>query len=234
MKQRIMIALLTYRDSVNVSFLSWIDRLNRLNADPEHQRTYEVIYVPGRRPVAYARNVAMARFAKSGADKLWFIDDDLVPTDSSLRIFESSADIVSGLYYLLFVKGGGAPSIEPCVYYKKTGGFSAIDVRNRMIGQDIIPIDAAGTGSLLIDRKVLMDDRMLLPLEYESADGGRSFHEGNESIPYFRTKYRSDASEERSEDIDFVWRAKQLGYRCECVLDARFWHKKEVIIDWFI
>lgn len=234
MKQRIMIALLTYGDSVNVSFLSWIEQLALLNLDPNHPRTYEVAYVPGRRPVAYARNVAMARFLKSGADKLWFIDDDLVPTESSLKIFESDADIVSGLYYLLFVEDGIRPSIAASIYYKKPGGFSNIDTKTRMIGQDIIPIDAAGTGSLLIDRKVLLDERMLLPLEYEMADGGIAIHDSIDSIPYFRTIYKADSSEERSEDLDFVWRAKQLGYRCECVLDARFFHKKEVMIDWFI
>ena len=75
---------------------------------------------------------------------------------------------------------------------------------------------------------------MLLPLEYEMADGGTAVHDSMDSIPYFRTLYKADASEERSEDLDFVWRAKQLGYRCECVLDARFYHKKEVMIDWFI
>ena len=234
MKQRIMIALLTYGDSVNVSFLSWLDQLAVLNSDPAHPRTYEVAYVPGRRPVAYARNVAMARFLKSGADKLWFIDDDLVPTESSLRIFESDADIISGLYYLLFVEEGSRPSILSCIYYKKSGGFSNIDAKTRLIGQSIIPIDAAGTGSLVIDRRVFMDSRMMLPLEYEMADGGIDRHSDADSVPYFRTLYKADASEERSEDLDFVWRAKQLGYRCECVLDARFYHKKEVMIDWFI
>lgn len=229
-----MIALLTYGDSVNVSFLSWLDRLGALNSDPSHPRTYEVSYIPGRRPVAYARNVAMYRFLKSGADKLWFIDDDLVPTESSLKIFESSADIVSGLYYLLFVEEGTKPSILSCIYYKKSGGFSNIDTKSRLIGQDIIPIDAAGTGSLLIDKKVILDDRMMLPLEYEMADGGIARIAGKDSVPYFRTMYKADASEERSEDIDFVWRAKQLGYRCECVLDARFFHNKKVMIDWFI
>lgn len=234
MKQRILIALLTYRDSVNVSFLSWIENIRRLNSDPNHPRYYEVMYVPGRRPVAYARNVAVARFIKSGADKLWFIDDDLVPTESSLRIFDSEAEIVSGLYYLMFTEDGMRPNIESCIYYKKSDGFSHIDTRRRMIGQDIIPIDAAGTGTLLIDKKIFMDSRMMSPLEYRTADGKSAIHDTADSATYFRTLYRPDASEERSEDLDFVWRAKKLGYRCECVLDARFLHKKEVLIDWFI
>jgi hypothetical protein len=233
MKQRIFIALLTYRDSVNVSFLSWLDSIRTLNSDPTHPRTYEIAYIPGRRPVAYARNVAVAQFIKSGADKLWFIDDDLVPTESSLRIFESDAAIASGLYYLMFVEGG-RPSIESCVYYKRSGGFSHIDTKRRMIGQDIIPIDAAGTGTLLIDKKVFLDISMTLPSKYENASGDVVELQGSDALPYFRTMYKSDASEELSEDLDFVWRAKQLGYRCECVLDARFFHKKEVMIDWFI
>ncbi len=233
MRQRILIALLTYGDSVNVSFLSWLDSIRMLNSDTSHPRTYEVMYVPGRRPVAYARNIAAARFIKSGADKLWFIDDDLVPTESSLRIFESDADIVSGLYYLLFVESG-RPTIDSCIYYKRNGGFSHIDARQRLIGQDIIPIDAAGTGTLLIDRKVFLDPNMYNSDEYESASGDIVTLENSDATTHFKTMYKSDASEELSEDLDFVWRAKQLGYRCECVLDARFYHKKEVMIDWFI
>ena len=233
MRQRVLIALLTYGDSINVSFATWIDSIRMLNSDPSHPRTYEVMYVPGRRPVAYARNVAVANFIKSGADKLWFIDDDLVPTEGSLKIFESDADIVSGLYYLMFVEGG-RPVIDSCIYYKRGGGFSHIDTKNRMIGQDIVPIDAAGTGSLLIDKKIFMDRRMANSEEYINASGNTINLEGSDAATYFRTLYKSDASEELSEDLDFVWRAKQLGYRCECVLDARFYHKKEVMIDWFI
>jgi hypothetical protein len=233
MKERIFIALLTYGDSVNVSFLSWIDSIRMLNSDPSHPRTYEVMYIPGRRPVAYARNVAATKFIKSGADRLWFIDDDLVPTESSMKIFESDADIVSGLYYLLFVDDG-KPSIKPSIYYKNIGGFSHIDIRQRMIGQDIIPIDAAGTGTLLIKRRLMLDETILNSSEYINASGENSILSKDDELPYFRTIYKADAKEELSEDLDFVWRAKQLGYRCECVLDARFYHKKDVLIDWFI
>lgn len=233
MKERIMIALLTYGDSVNVSFLSWIDSIRALNSDPSHPRTYEVMYVPGRRPVAYARNVAATAFMNSGADRLWFIDDDLVPTSSSLRIFESDADIASGLYYLLFVDEG-RPSIKPAIYYKNEGGFSHVDARQRMIGQDIIPIDAAGTGTLLIKRRVFEDAAMLNSDRYLNASGIESSLGAGDEAPYFKTIYKADAKEELSEDLDFVWRAKKLGHKCECVLDARFYHKKDVLIDWFI
>ena len=61
-KEHILVALLTYGDSVNVSFLWWIDQLRSLNADEKHPRTYEVMYVPGLRPVSYARNVAATNF----------------------------------------------------------------------------------------------------------------------------------------------------------------------------
>jgi len=231
-KEKILIALLTFNDSVSVSFLNWIDDLKLLNNDPNHPRLYDVLYVPGLRPVAYARNIAATNFIKnSDADKIWFIDDDLVPTDSSIKIFDSNADIVSGLYYLLFIENG-TPIINSCIYTKKPGGFSHINPKDRMIGQDIIPIDSAGTGSLLIDRKVF-SEMMLNSFEYTSADGDPAILD-NGVLPFFRTMYKADASEERSEDIDFVWRAKQLGYKCECVLDARFFHKKKMLIDWFI
>lgn len=233
-KEHILVCLLTYGDSVNVSFLWWIDQLRSLNADEKHPRTYEVMYVPGLRPVSYARNVAVTNFlSHPTADKLWFIDDDLVPTENSLRIFESKADIVSGLYWLLLMKEG-KPTLSTAVYTKAEEGFEQIDPKKRLIGQDIVPIDAAGTGTLLISRKVLSDSRMMNSKSYTSAEGVQTELASDEALPIFRTLHKANGSEERSEDIDFVWRAKQLGYQCECVLDARFFHKKEVLIDWLV
>lgn len=233
-KEHIVVCLLTYGDSVNVSFLWWIDQLRSLNADEKHPRTYEVMYVPGLRPVSYARNVAVTNFLNNkNADKLWFIDDDLVPTENSTKIFDSGADIVSGLYWLLLMKEG-RPTLSTAVYKKVDGGFDQINPKERLIGQDIVPIDAAGTGTLLISRKVLEDQKMMNSKKYLSAEGNEIELSENEALPIFRTLSKANGSEERSEDIDFVWRAKQLGYKCECVLDARFYHKKEVLIDWLV
>lgn len=233
-KEHILIALLTYKDSVNVSFLWWLDQLRSLNSDPNHPRTYEVMYVPGLRPVAFSRNVAITNFLNHEfADKLWFIDDDLVPTDTSTKIFDSKADIVSGLYWLLLMKEG-KPTLSTAVYTKVSGGFEQVNPKNLLIGQTIVPIDAAGTGTLLISRKVAEDMRMMNTKEYISAEGQITTLSDNEALPIFRTQFKANGSEERSEDIDFVWRAKQLGYSCECVIDARFFHKKEVLVDWLV
>jgi hypothetical protein len=233
-KEHILVCLLTYRDSVNVSFLWWIDQLRNLNSDEKHPRTYEIMYVPGLRPVSFARNVAATNFLNHPtADRLWFIDDDLVPTENSLKIFDSNADIVSGLYWLLLMKDGN-PNLSTAIYTKSGAAFEQINPKNRLIGQDIVNIDAAGTGTLLIKRKVLEDKRMLNSMEYLSAEGYPTQLSNEEAIPLFKTLYKANGSEERSEDIDFVWRAKQLGFSCEAVLDARFFHKKEVLIDWLV
>jgi len=233
-KEHILVCLLTYRDSVNVSFLWWIDQLRNLNSDEKHPRTYEIMYVPGLRPVSFARNVAATNFLNHPtADRLWFIDDDLVPTENSLKIFDSNADIVSGLYWLLLMKDGN-PNLSTAIYTKSGAAFEQINPKNRLIGQDIVNIDAAGTGTLLIKRKVLEDKRMLNSMEYLSAEGYPAQLSNEEAIPLFKTLYKANGSEERSEDIDFVWRAKQLGFSCEAVLDARFFHKKEVLIDWLV
>jgi len=234
MKEVVVISLLTYSDSVNVSFLWWLDSIRLLNNDPNHPRQYEIMYVPGYRPVAFARNMAVKEFLKHPtATKMWFIDDDLVPTENSLKIFESSADIVSGLYYLLLMDNG-VPKVSSSIYTKVGSGFDQIDIKNRLLGQDIVPIDAAGTGTLLISRKIFDDNRMKLSGDYLTAEGEPTTLTEDEAIPYFRTLFKANGCEERSEDIDFVWRCKQLGYRCEAVLDARFLHKKEILIDWFI
>jgi hypothetical protein len=233
-KEHILICLLTYSDSVNVSFLWWLDQIRSLNSDEKHPRTYEVMYFPGLRPVAYARNVAATNFLNHPtADRLWFIDDDLVPTENSIKVFDSNADIVSGLYWLLLMEDG-KPTLSTAAYTKIEGGFQQINPNNRLIGQDIISIDAAGTGTLLIKRKVLEDVRMMGSKKYISSEDENMELSNIEALPIFRTLYKPNGSEERSEDIDFVWRAKQLGYKCECVLDARFSHKKEILIDWIV
>ncbi len=239
-KESVVIALLTYGDSVNVSFLWWLDSIRQLNNDPNHPRTYEVMYVPGLRPIAYARNVAITNFIKKyNADKLWFIDDDLVPTETSLNIFNSNADIVSGVYYLLLMNGGN-PSISSAIYLKdgdknNPKGFKSIEpTQFKNNDNKIIPIDAAGTGTLLISRKVAEDINMRLSNEYISADGEIVKLDENEALPIFRTLFKANGSEERSEDIDFVWRAKKLGYTVEAVLNSRFLHKKEMLVDWTV
>ena len=67
-----------------------------------------------------------------------------------------------------------------------------------------------------------------------SAEGQLTTLSEDEALPIFRTLAKANGSEERSEDIDFVWRAKQLGYLVEGVLDARFLHKKEMLLDWSV
>ena len=238
-REKILIALLTFHDSVNVSFLWWADNIRKLNDDPDHPRTYEVMYVPGLRPVAYARNVAITNFLNDKtADKLWFIDDDLVPTETSLNIFNSNADIVSGLYYLLLMEDS-RPTISTAIYQKDTNesnpkGFTQVDPKKYKGGSPIIPIDAAGTGTLLISRKVAEDYRMMLSKEYMSSEGKLVQLGEGDALPIFRTLAKANGSEERSEDIDFVWRAKSLGYSVEAVLDCRFLHKKEMLLDWSV
>ena len=128
----------------------------------------------------------------------------------------------------------GTPTLSTAVYTKAGDGFEQINPKNRLIGQDIVSIDAAGTGTLLISRKVLEDLRMMNSKTYMSAEGQQIELSKEEPLPIFRTLHKANGSEERSEDIDFVWRAKQLGYQCECVLDARFYHKKEILIDWLV
>ena len=227
MKEKIEIALLTYSDSVNVSFLRWIDFLRSKNNDPQHPRQYHVVYHPGWRPVALARNAAVEHFLKGDADRLLFIDDDIVPNDTSELIFENDQDIVSGIYYLLMMKDGN-PMKQAAIYKKTNGGFESIDPSK--IDTRNIDIDAAGTGTLLIKRKVFTE-KMQLETKYESADGELM---QVDMTPYFRTLYKPDGSESRSEDIDFVWRAKQLGFSCVADTKARFLHKKMMLLDWMI
>jgi hypothetical protein len=97
-------------------------------------------------------------------------------------------------------------------------------------------IDAAGAACLLVRRRVLEDRRMWLPTAYATADGhardlGDEMEDPEWAPPVFRCWRKPNGHIYRGEDIDFVWRARQLGYTARVHLGAVFGHVKRIDLN---
>jgi hypothetical protein len=67
------------------------------SSDPAFGYQFSITVAPEISPVHYARNLLVGIFLKeTNADFLWFIDNDMMPDESSLEILNTDADIASG------------------------------------------------------------------------------------------------------------------------------------------
>lgn len=189
-------------------------------------------------PVEYARNRLVAGFLKTPCDWIWFIDADMVPMDNAFRVFEIAED-----YDIIGARGWIANLVGEKAFLKLNA--SVKNPHDHMFtnitwddakGEVRDDVDTMGTGCLLVRRKVIEDRRLWLPGEYQDGDGNPCdlmAEEGQDgwAPPIFRTLYKPNGAVVRSEDFDFVWRAKNLGYRLACHLGAGFGHIKTVNLD---
>lgn len=90
----------------------------------------------------------MERLAK-GYDKVWMVDDDVIPPDDALqKLLEVDADVVSGLY-----ASRHAP-YDPNIIRKKPNVFYTWD-EVKALGDKTITVEGSGAGCLLLSRSFL-------------------------------------------------------------------------------
>lgn len=108
---------------------------------------------------AIARNEIIEQFLASDAEKLWFLDRDvvpMVPPDVTMRYLESDYPIVTGVYDIY--EGIYA---YPQVYFLKEGSEGPKDKYHTVLTTDwssqeeFIRADNAGAGCLLLSRELL-------------------------------------------------------------------------------
>lgn len=218
-KKKVMLAIPSVRNEINgglVEFLCWLFR----EGIPGYE--FDITMPRQRFPHHYARNLCVKAFLQSDYERLWFIDDDIQPTPRMLRVLEHDADIVSGMYHVLRMnKGETCYDPRPLLFRVPAQGdapgfmFDRPDDESGMVR----PVDAAGAGCLLIKRHVLEDRRMWYATEYMGLDGEmKDYMDENLpdnpkwAPPVFRHAWKPGGDELRSEDIDFCWRARKLGY----------------------
>lgn len=232
---KILVAIPTLSGLIHaplVGFLAQCIRTSYLNGPWQ----FDFVIIPERWPHYYARNIAVREFLKTDADKLWFIDDDMLPTPSSFAMLLHDADIVSGVYYCLKdAEDALSYRVQPVMFQRSDDGL-AFKPDYPRAGDMVHPIAGAGAGCMLIKRHVLEDRRMWLPTKYLAPNGEERDYMDEQSEatwapPIFRHLWRPGGNELRSEDLDFCARAADLGYTLVGDHESHFGHLKRVDVN---
>jgi len=160
-------------------------------------------------PVEFMRNrlVSMALADPSVTD-LWFIDSDVMPSPNAFSLLRHiEFDIAAGVYQIPDAKRGTVWSA-----YHAHGPDAFTHIRDL----SLTPFEAggAGTGAMMISRRVLEDPRLRLGPDIDG-------------IPaLFRTVRKPTGECETTDDLDFCRRARALDYRILVDPRVRFGHIK--------
>jgi hypothetical protein len=187
-----------------------------------------------KQPVEYARNLLIKTFLEqTNAQKLFFLDSDVIPPENAFDLLRVKADIVVGQTYVYEHMKGQRDSRMKLVafhYNHKKLAFDPIvpDGKNM-----IVDVSGAGTGAMVIDRRVLEDPYMHLDPHYVGLDEEvTSIHQEmdqpNWAPAIFRTRYKANGARLRGEDLDFTLRAWRRGYSLKCHLGVMFGHAKKI------
>lgn len=184
----------------------------------------------GKQPVWFARNLLVDSAMKAGADRIWFLDDDIIPPPNVFSMLLVDADIVSGCVPIVQQRESGrCMRINANGYrYNIDGRMLYTSVRPTYGEKPIFEVDAAGTAAMIIKRKVFEDERMKLPREFMNVDGKMKKLADTDEQPYFHMLFDSLGRIIRSEDLDFCTRAKDAGYRIMYDFEVVFGHNKNM------
>lgn len=166
------------------------------------------------------RNEVVATFLdQDSAEWLFFIDSDETITPEAFdkicaAAHEDERPIVAGLYFGAW-EGRLHPKPVPMILRRnERGTYDSVD---DFPADGVIPIDAAGTGALLIHRRVLEAMRTA------SNESAVAEHEGGKWCWF---KDMPIAGAWVGEDIYFCWRATDMGFPIVAATGARLRHHK--------
>ena len=157
-------------------------------------------------PIASNRNRAVQKFLRGDADYLMMIDDDTVPQRNPLDLVQSDLDIVAMPTPMWMPKRAGQwpiyMNIEPL---QPLGEPEIGDTYYAANPDPIIEIKSAGTGCVLIARRVLEHPEMRAP---------------------FMDEFDEDGIRGPTEDVTFFRRARACGFRAWAAMQYRCSHFK--------
>lgn len=234
-----MIGVPSLSGKLNTRLWAFLHACERLNDDPEFPWRFEMRIVVDRYPVEWARNLLVGYAIKADADRIWFIDEDMLPDRTSLELLKVDADIVAGRAFIWDAKTDkhlGRLKLS-AFHYNLFNDHKF--VAHKPNGADmVVDVDAVGTASMLVKREVLEDRRLWTGTKYTGLDGKEYDLEdevGGETDewgpPLFQFVRKPNGAPLRGEDLDFCYRAKQLGYSVKCHLGSSFGHYKPVNLD---
>jgi hypothetical protein len=182
-----------------------LSELNRVNEHPELE--IEVDYnFRSAKPIDSNRNAIVADFLSTDADFLWFIDSDNPPVKSAIHLAKLDRDVLIFPTPIWSCDGdrydlSGYPVVWNCMdYQEKSGGWTEHDPK-----KGLQEVDAGGTGSMMIARRVL------------------------ESVtPAFEREFNDIGVAHRGSDFLFCKRAKDAGFKVFAHYDYPCHHFKVV------
>lgn len=205
-------------DGGQVDGLFAVSMLNLFTA--RNSRISTVIRVGGSLLSRQRNEVVTAFLDDNDADWLFFIDtDEVISPEAFDKITDAAHDkdrpVVAGLYWGQFPGNDVYPSATPMVFrINETGRYDPVwDLPS----DAVIPIDAAGTGCLLIHRSVLEAMRVA------SNESPVGVHEAGRWC-WFRDM--PVAGDWFGEDIYFSRRVRDLGFNMVAATGARLEHHK--------
>jgi len=233
-----MVAVPTMTNRVTIQIAGLLDALRQSERDADSAFDLKFTICHGHSPVEYARNILCGAFLRTSCEKLWFIDEDMLPESSVVRLLHSDADIISARMYKFDhpnPDAGKTVGLGLCAMMKAPNGLYR-PVTPSIGDPSIQECDAVGTACTVIARHVIEDRRLWGENVYTTADGVTS--DGNEdpgkgdyAPNIFRIKRAPNGMGIMGEDIDFCERAKALGYSIKVDLNAACGHFKPIDID---
>lgn len=214
-KDRVAVAWI---DGGTVDGLFAVSMLNLFTA--RSSRICTVIRIGGSLLSRQRNEVVQAFLDDNDAEWLFFIDSDETITPEAFdklcaAAHETQRPVVAGLYFAAWETGDTYPTPTPMILRKNdTGRYNPIwDIP----ADAVIPIDAAGTGALLIHRSVLVAIR-----EASNATMLKDHEAGRWC--WFRDM--PVAGDWFGEDIYFCRRVRDLGFPMVAATGARLGHHK--------
>lgn len=200
-KTPILVGILSGEGTLRSELFVWREFLMSLSADPDHPFYYRFAQVIGARPAVLAHNCLADLFYNNPSlgDWLWIWADDMRPLPTSTRLLEAieaGADLATLMVYIWSHKDG-APLL--------TAGIEKTDHEYEMWNLprnwSMYPIEASGTGGLLINRRVFEHPEMLLAPATDE-----------HPVTFFRDEYLPCGMRDHGHDLDFTRRATKLGF----------------------
>ena len=222
-REHILIAVpaLDYTNSTNIShMLSIAQQKNMLPGNHK----FTISTVEGVQGHALVRNEISKIVLDGGFDRVWMIDDDIMPESDIFGLLDVNADIVAPLMPTL--KWSATENTFDFNIAYAAGAYKDIDDLSsscdpELDGGGAIDVDMVGTGCTLVRRAVLEDERM----RYESFD-----LDDGECPAIFRFHRKSNGAYLSGEDEDFSVRAKRLGYSVKLHTGIEVGHMKKINI----
>ena len=209
----------------------WVSALSCLSATGQLPFKITEFIAEGYSPVHYARNIICGAAMKTDADRILMVDDDMLPDPTTFKLFASSSDIVVPRMFRFRHNGPIAaseednrpPEIATCATFVQGDGENEkrLDIVPTLDADGEVAVQAAGTGLILINRKIIDDPRMLV--------GEPDQHDGTPAL--FRMIATPTGRITEWEDVDFTLRAHRLGYKVSAHFGAHCGHRKAVNLD---